>query len=173
VAGARRGGHPRRSPVVPPRRTASRSSPPARLESLPSKTAQELTDALTVRRRHPGTADFTRLGVQPVGRDLHSMLVESHYDRHPGPPHAPRSITGTPCAPELRRSLHARGQKPAHAIFRLTRRTGRAEPNAPCRPCWVEVDARTDRPHSDRTTGTSLGAACAPLGGAAAITLLG
>src|SRR5215211_5577033 len=48
------------------------------------------------------------------------MLVESHYDRHAGPPHAPRLITGTPCAPELRRSLPMRQDRsPAHAIFRL------------------------------------------------------
>src|SRR5215216_1917132 len=47
------------------------------------------------------------------------MLVESHYDRHAGPPHAPRLITGTPCAPELRRSLPMRQDRsPAHAIFR-------------------------------------------------------
>src|SRR3954469_9043254 len=36
-----------------------------------------------------------------------------------------------------------------------------------------EVDVRTDRPLGDTTTGTSLGAACARLGGGAAITLLG
>lgn len=60
------------------------------LEVLAGEPAQEPTDAVTVRRRHPGAADFTRLGVQPIGRDLRSMLVESHYDRHPGPPHAPR-----------------------------------------------------------------------------------
>src|SRR4051794_29797954 len=42
--------------------------------------------------------------------------------------------------------------------------------NAPCRPRLVEVDARTDRPLGDTTTGTSLGAACARLDGGAAIT---
>src|SRR5215217_7985576 len=78
------------------------------LELLAGETAEELTDAIAVRRRQPGAADFPGLGVQPVGRDLCSMLVESHYDCHSGPPHAPRFITGTPCAPELRRSLHTR-----------------------------------------------------------------
>src|SRR5688572_636921 len=46
------------------------------------ETAQEPTDAVAVRRRHARAADLTRLGVQPVRRDLRAMLVESHYDRH-------------------------------------------------------------------------------------------
>jgi hypothetical protein len=47
---------------------------------------------------HPGAMrgsyalarDIPGRRVDPVGGDLRSMLIESHYDRHKGPPQAPR-----------------------------------------------------------------------------------
>jgi hypothetical protein len=115
---AGRDGRPHRSPALSPRRArrpvvaysaTSRSSP---------RSGQGTDDAVAVRRRHPRAADFPRLCVQSVGRDLRSMLVESHYDCHLGPRHAPRLTTGTPCAPRLRRSGHTRQERsPAHGSF--------------------------------------------------------
>ena len=63
-----------------------------------------------MRRRHPRPANLTRRRVQPLGGDLRSMLIESHDDRHSGPPQAPRFPipARTSAALELRRSLHAR-----------------------------------------------------------------
>jgi hypothetical protein len=37
-----------------------------------------------MRRRDPRPADLTSLGVDPLRRDLCSVLIQSHYDRHPG-----------------------------------------------------------------------------------------
>jgi len=64
--------------------------PPARrrlqrdLELAPREALKEPSHAGTVGRRHARTADLAAVGVQPVRRDLRSMLIESHYDRHSG-----------------------------------------------------------------------------------------
>src|SRR4051812_28446486 len=98
------------------------------LQPLAGEAPEELPDAIAVRRRQPRATDFARLGVQPVGRDLCSMLIESHYDGHSGPPHAPRLITGTPRAPELRGSLQTRPDRarlmPSFAEGSSERRAG-------------------------------------------------
>jgi hypothetical protein len=71
--------------------------PPARrrlernIELLTGEPAKKTTDTVTVRRRHPRPPDLTSLGVDPLRRDLRSVLIQSHYDRHQGPPQAPRS----------------------------------------------------------------------------------
>src|SRR4051794_7885823 len=64
-----------------------------RLELLAGEVLQEVADVIAVRGRHPGPAYLAGLGVDPVGRDLRTMLIESHYDRHTGPPQAPRLTT--------------------------------------------------------------------------------
>jgi hypothetical protein len=69
----------------PPRRRLQRH-----LELLATEALNELADAGTVRRRHTRTRDLARRRLNPVGGDLRSMLIESHYDRHTGPPQAPR-----------------------------------------------------------------------------------
>src|ERR1019366_5220825 len=61
------------------------------LELPASEPAEEPSHALTVRRRHTSPTDLTRLGVEPLRRDLRSVLIQSHYDRHQGPPQAPWS----------------------------------------------------------------------------------
>src|ERR1019366_3588556 len=61
------------------------------LELLASEPAEKPTHALTVRRRDTSPTDLTRLGVEPLRRDLRSVLIQSHYDRHQGPPQAPWS----------------------------------------------------------------------------------
>jgi hypothetical protein len=64
--------------------------PPARrrlqrdLELAPREALKEPSHAGTVGRRHARTADLAAVGVQPVRRDLRSMLIESHHDRHSG-----------------------------------------------------------------------------------------
>jgi hypothetical protein len=57
------------------------------------KPAQELPHRLAMRRRLPRPAHPTGRGIDPLGGDLPSMLVKTHYDRHTGPPQAPRSRT--------------------------------------------------------------------------------
>jgi hypothetical protein len=81
--------------------------PPARrrlqrhLQLGSAKATQKPPHRLAMRRRHPRPADLAGLGVDPLGADLPSMLVKTHYDRHTGPPQAPRLNT---CAnhPRLR-----------------------------------------------------------------------
>jgi hypothetical protein len=51
----------------------------------------------------PADAAIVAVLAQPAVQLLVAVL-----GRHPGPPHAPRFITGTPRAPELRRSLPMR-----------------------------------------------------------------
>src|SRR5215218_8824994 len=86
--------------------------PPARrrlqrhLEVKTLEAVQEPRHRLAMRRRDPRPAHLAGLGIDPLGRDLPSMLVKSHYDRHTGPPQAPRftDLRGS-SALELRRSL--------------------------------------------------------------------
>jgi hypothetical protein len=59
------------------------------LELLTSKPGQKPAHTLTVRRRHPRPTDLPGRRVQPLSRDLRSVLIQSHYDRHQGPPQAP------------------------------------------------------------------------------------
>jgi hypothetical protein len=54
---------------------------------------QEPPHALAMRRRDPRPADLAGLDLEPVRGHLPSMLIKSHYDRHTGPPHAPRPNT--------------------------------------------------------------------------------
>ena len=64
--------------------------PPARrrlqrhLELAPAEALQEPPHPRAIGRRHPRAADLAASRIQPVGRDLRSMLIESHYDRHRG-----------------------------------------------------------------------------------------
>jgi hypothetical protein len=54
---------------------------------------QESSHRLAMRRRDPRPAHLAGRGIDPLGGDLPSMLVKSHYDRHTGPPQAPRLNT--------------------------------------------------------------------------------
>jgi hypothetical protein len=54
------------------------------LELTVAKALQEPPHAHAVGRRHPRAADLTAVDVQPIRRDLRSMLIKSHYDRHKG-----------------------------------------------------------------------------------------
>ena len=79
-------------PDAPRRQPAQllNDEPPARrrlerdLELLAGKPGEKPAHALTVRRRHPRPADLPGHGVQPLRRDLRSVLIQSHYDRHRG-----------------------------------------------------------------------------------------
>jgi hypothetical protein len=105
--------------------------PPARrrlqrhLQPLAGEALEELPDVTAVRGRNAGTADLTGVGVDPLGRDLSTVLIESHYDRHHG---ASSSSTvdhlRASCALELRRSQLRRDHHPAHAIFARERGPG-------------------------------------------------
>jgi hypothetical protein len=70
--------------------------PPARrglqrdLELPAAETLGEPPHAGAMRRRHALARHLAGLGIDPLGGDLRSMLIESHYDRHTGPPQAPR-----------------------------------------------------------------------------------
>jgi hypothetical protein len=76
------------------------------LELRTIKARQELAHALAMRRSDPRAGDFARHRVDPLRSDLRSVLVESQYDCHPGPPQAPwfEHLRGL-SALELRRSL--------------------------------------------------------------------
>src|SRR5215211_1075872 len=68
--------------------------------------AQEPRHRFALRRRDPRPAHLAGLGIEPLRGDLPSMLVKSHYDRHKGPPQAPRfTDLRRSSALELRRSL--------------------------------------------------------------------
>src|ERR1039457_6887750 len=90
--------------------------PPARrrlecnLELSAREPTEKATHALPVRRRHPRPADLPGRRVQPLRRDLRSVLIQSHYDRHLG---LLRLHGLTTCAnyPRLSRG------GPTHAIF--------------------------------------------------------
>jgi hypothetical protein len=64
--------------------------PPARrrlerhLELLASKPSEKPPHAFTMRRRHPRPPDLASDRVKPLRRDLRTMLIQSHYDRHRG-----------------------------------------------------------------------------------------
>jgi hypothetical protein len=51
---------------------------------------QEPRHRLAMRRRDARPRQLAGRRVDPLGGDLPSMLVKSHYDRHTGPPQAPR-----------------------------------------------------------------------------------
>jgi hypothetical protein len=63
------------------------------LQLTAAKAPQEATHSLTVRRSDAGARDLARPRIEPLRGDLRSMLIKSHYDRHTGPPQAPRSNT--------------------------------------------------------------------------------
>ena len=71
-----------RQPVVASSATSS---------SWPRNRSRTAAPRLAVRRRHARARDLAGRGVDPLGGDLRSMLIKSHYDRHQGPPQAPRS----------------------------------------------------------------------------------
>jgi hypothetical protein len=99
--------HPRAYPV----QLLHDETPPSgglqgHLELRTIKARQELAHALAMRRRDPRAGDFARHRVDPLRSDLRSVLVESQYDCHLGPPQAPwfehqRRLS----ALELKRSL--------------------------------------------------------------------
>jgi hypothetical protein len=70
--------------------------PPARrrlqrdLELLIAKAVGEPPHAGAIGRRHAPARHLTGRRVNPLSGDLRSMLIESHCDRHKGPPQAPR-----------------------------------------------------------------------------------
>ena len=104
-----------RCTAAPTRRSSSTTNrQPGRrlqrdLELLATKALTEPPHPSTVRRRDPRPRDLARVGIDPLRGDLRSMLIKSHYDRHLGPPQAPRlqRPARTSSAHELRRSLQA------------------------------------------------------------------
>src|SRR5207253_7624178 len=76
------------------------------LELRTIKARQEPAHAIAMRRGDPRARDLARHRVDPLRGDLCSVLVESHYDCHLGPPQAPwfEHLRGL-SALELRRSL--------------------------------------------------------------------
>ncbi len=61
------------------------------LQVAPAKRRRKAADTVAVSRRDALALDLAGIGVQPLGGDLRSVLVKSHYDRQQGPPQAPRS----------------------------------------------------------------------------------
>jgi hypothetical protein len=64
--------------------------PPARrrlqrhLEALAGEAPEEPAHVAAQRGGHARPAELARLGIDPLGRDLRTVLVESHYDHHHG-----------------------------------------------------------------------------------------
>ena len=62
--------------------------PPARrrfqrdLETLVGEPVKERADRITICRRDPLPRQLTRGRLDPLGRDLRTMLIEPHHDRH-------------------------------------------------------------------------------------------
>src|SRR4029434_4757697 len=81
---------PRPHAATPRPRTAAGRRLQRDLELLTTEPLREPAHASPVRRRDPRSRDLTGLGVDPLRGDLRSMLIQTHYDRHPGPPQAPR-----------------------------------------------------------------------------------
>ncbi len=54
------------------------------LELLAGEPAKEAAHPLTVRRRDTRPSDLSGHAVKPLRRDLRSVLIKSHYDRHRG-----------------------------------------------------------------------------------------
>src|ERR687895_276836 len=93
------------------------------LELLAAEALNEPPHPGAMRRRDAGSRQLAGRRVDPLRRDLRSMLIESHYDRHSGPPQAPwfERLRGPSAALELRRSLHVRPDgATAHAIYQVT-----------------------------------------------------
>jgi hypothetical protein len=102
-----------------------------------------------VRRRHPRPPDLTRLGVDPLRRDLRSVLIQSHYDRHQGPPQAPRSEHQRELsALELRRPcqchLRARSQPNSATVSYVATRMVYVELLGEGVEVWCPVEAVVD-----------------------------
>jgi len=72
-----------------------------RLEPLANEPRQEPADLLAIGRRNARPADLAGLDIEPLGGDLRPVLIESHYDRHTGPPQAPPLVA---CAHHARLS---------------------------------------------------------------------
>jgi hypothetical protein len=76
--------------VRPDRRELLDHEPPARrglqrhLEFHVAEALGEPPHPNAMRRRNALTRDLTGRGVDPLGSDLRSMLIQSHYDRHRG-----------------------------------------------------------------------------------------
>jgi hypothetical protein len=85
---------------------------------MPRLPGRPYTDS-PVRGRDPRSRDLTGLGVDPLRGDLRSMLIQTHHDRHPRPPQAPRFLQSP------------RGQRRARAEEVPTREPGRARPLMP------------------------------------------
>jgi hypothetical protein len=72
------------------------------LQRLTAETGQELPDAGAVRRHDPRTRYLAGHGVDPFGRNLRSMLIQTHHHRHattspqtPSPPRTPAREQGS------------------------------------------------------------------------------
>jgi hypothetical protein len=66
-----------------------------------AETRQELPHRSAVRRHHARALHLSGLSVEPLARDLSSMLIKSDYDAHKGPPQAPRFPSLRGHAPRL------------------------------------------------------------------------
>jgi hypothetical protein len=95
--------------------------PPARrrlqrhLELLAGEAPEKPAHVAAQRRRDPGPADLAGVGIDPLGRDLRAVLIQSHYDRHHGASSSSTSrYLSASSAPELRRSLHYAGTTARH-----------------------------------------------------------
>jgi hypothetical protein len=82
--------HPRPDPAQllnnepPTRRRLERN-----LELLTGEPAEKPPHTVPVSRHDNCPADLAGDHVDPPRRDLRSVLIQSHYDRHTGPPQAP------------------------------------------------------------------------------------
>jgi hypothetical protein len=115
TASVSHGGYSRASRRAP-RRTFGRCSSAARaghtrLRTVRSQVHFRLRSAVgDSAPPPPGVEGLERIGPRgPLPTVICARCWSSPITNcHSGPPHAPRLITGTPCAPELRGSLHTR-----------------------------------------------------------------
>src|SRR5205814_7374679 len=82
------------------------------LEPLAAKPAKEPPRPRAVRGPHARPADLARLGVDPLGRDLRTMLIKAHDDRHA---RSPPACQASP-ARSSTRALTRAASSPTHRI---------------------------------------------------------
>ena len=128
--------------------------PPARrrlqrnLEPLAPEPSQELPDPGAIRRRDPRARDLARDRVDPLRRDLRTMLIDPHHQRH---------ATTTPSTAQPSSTRRAAARRAAHRIPSTTVGTsysiGRPRghyPRAPPTPFDAEDRPPSPPSHANR-----------------------
>jgi hypothetical protein len=112
------------------------------LELLTTEPLGEPAHARPVRRRDPRPRDLTGLGVDPLRGDLRSVLIQTHYDRHLGPPQVPRFASLRGPAPRLSRGRPTREPGRARRSCHLSSHAGHPGRRPATEPKQVSRDQR-------------------------------